>query len=134
MSETVASPSILVVDDDPEILTMLSLRLRKRGYRVMEASDGEQALSMVRQERPDVILLDVMMPALNGWEVARQLRQTASTRDVGIIMLTAIGDRVNEMTSPLFGADAFVDKPFDFDYLEEKIKAVYVARNTAGSA
>lgn len=114
-------PLILVADDDPEILSMLSLRLGKRGYDVVEAQDGVQALREARARRPDLIVLDVMMPGKNGWEVARELRQDPATRDVGIVVLTAIGETMNEITSPLYGADAYVDKPFNFDELERKI-------------
>jgi DNA-binding response OmpR family regulator len=117
-------PTILVADDDPQILTMLGIRLSKRGYQVLEAADGLQTLSKARQHKPDLVLLDVMMPGKNGWEVAKELRADDSLRNVGIVMLTAIGERVNEMTSPLYGADAYVDKPFDFDDLEKKIKKV----------
>ena len=117
-------PTILVADDDPQILTMLGIRLAKRGYEVIEAADGLQTLSKARQHKPDLVLLDVMMPGKNGWEVAKELRADDDLRNVGIVMLTAIGERVNEMTSPLYGADAFVDKPFDFTDLEAKIKKV----------
>ncbi len=117
-------PTILVADDDPQILTMLGIRLAKRGYQVLEAADGLQTLAKARQHHPDLVLLDVMMPGKNGWEVAKELRADDDLRNVGIVMLTAIGERVNEMTSPLYGADAFVDKPFDFADLEAKIKKV----------
>jgi DNA-binding response OmpR family regulator len=117
-------PTILVADDDPQILTMLGIRLSKRGYEVLEAADGLQTLEKAREHHPDLVLLDVMMPGKNGWEVAKELRADESLRNVGIVMLTAIGERVNEMTSPLYGADAYVDKPFDFADLENKIKKV----------
>ena len=117
-------PTILVADDDPQILTMLGIRLSKRGYQVIEAADGLQTLAKAREHRPDLVLLDVMMPGKNGWEVAKELRADESLKQVGIVMLTAIGERVNEMTSPLYGADDYVDKPFDFDALEKKIKKV----------
>jgi DNA-binding response OmpR family regulator len=103
---------------------MLGIRLSKRGYEVLEAADGLQTLEKAREHHPDLVLLDVMMPGKNGWEVAKELRADESLRNVGIVMLTAIGERVNEMTSPLYGADAYVDKPFDFADLENKIKKV----------
>jgi len=74
------------------------------------------------------VLLDVMMPGKNGWEVARELRSDPTMTDTGIVMLTAIGEKVNEMTSPLYGADAHVDKPFDFGELETKIASVILKR------
>jgi DNA-binding response OmpR family regulator len=113
------NPTILVVDDDPEIVTMLSLRLGKRGYRVVSATDGNAALAAAHRERPDLVVLDVMMPGKTGWEVARTLRHDPVSGNVKIVMLTAIGEQVNEMTSPLYGADAHIDKPFEFERLEE---------------
>jgi DNA-binding response OmpR family regulator len=124
-------PTILVADDDPQILTMLGIRLSKRGYEIIEAADGLQTLSKAREHKPDVVLLDVMMPGKNGWEVAKELRADEELKNVGIVMLTAIGERVNEMTSPLYGADDFVDKPFDFEALEKKIKKVIQDRKPA---
>src|SRR6476659_8697496 len=121
-------PTILVADDDPQILTMLGIRLSKRGYQVLEAADGLQTLEKAREHNPDLVLLDVMMPGKNGWEVAKELRADEQLRGIGIVMLTAIGERVNEMTSPLYGADDFVDKPFDFTDLEAKIKRVLEER------
>lgn len=113
--------TLLVVDDDPEILNMLSTRLSSVGYRVVTAVDGEAALEQAREHMPALVVLDVMMPRMTGWEVARVLRQRAETRGIKILMLTAIGAQINEMTSPLYGADAYIDKPFEFKKLEETI-------------
>ncbi len=117
---------ILVVDDDPEILAMLSTRLEKRGYRMATASDGNAALAHARAEHPDVILLDVMMPGKSGWEVARALKQDPKTQDIKIVMVSAIGP-TNEITSPIYGADAHIDKPFEFEDLERIINGLLVA-------
>lgn len=124
---------VLVADDDPEILSLLSIRLNRAGYKVIEAVDGEQTLVKVREHFPDVVILDVMMPGKNGWEVAKELRHDARFKEIGIIMLTAIGEKINEMTSPLYGADAFVDKPFEFADLEAKISAVLEKHRTIRS-
>lgn len=113
--------TVLVVDDDPEIVTMVSLRLKKRGYEVVTANDGNEALEVARRARPALIVLDVMMPGRNGWEVARALKHDPVTEKVKIVMLTAIGAGVNEITSPLYGADAYIDKPFDFAHLEKTV-------------
>jgi DNA-binding response OmpR family regulator len=124
-------PVILIADDDPEILSLLSIRLSRTGYKVLEAVDGEETLSAVREHFPDLIILDVMMPGKNGWEVAKELRRDPRFKDVGIVMLTAIGEKINEMTSPLYGADEYVDKPFEFADLEAKISAVLEKRKHA---
>ncbi len=116
--------NILVVDDDPEIVSMLSTRLSKRGYNVSTAEDGHRALELAKRERPDVVLLDVMMPGKSGWEVARALKQDPVTQNIKIVMVTAIGEQVNELTSPLYGADAHLDKPFEFEKLEKIIASL----------
>src|SRR5258706_11126295 len=113
--------SILVVDDDPEIVTLLSTRLGKRGYKITTASDGARALELAKQDKPDLVLLDVMMPGKSGWEVARTLKQDPLTQHVKIVMVTAIGEKTNEITAPIYGADAHIDKPFEFDKLERVI-------------
>ncbi len=110
--------SIVVVDDDPEIVGMLSTRLKTRGYEVSSASDGNSALELCRRLLPDLVLLDVMMPGKSGWEVARALKTDPLTSKIKIVILTAIGEHVNDATSPIYGADAHVDKPFEFDKLE----------------
>ncbi|HEY5927156.1 MAG TPA: response regulator [Kofleriaceae bacterium] len=113
--------SILVVDDDPEIVTMLSTRLAKRGYQVTSASDGTKAIEVAKAGKFDVVLLDIMMPGKSGWEVARALKQDPATQDVKIVMVSAIGEKTNEITAPIYGADAHVDKPFEFEHLERVI-------------
>ncbi len=113
--------SILVVDDDPEIVTLLATRLVKRGYRVSTAGDGSSALDIAKRDLPDLVLLDVMMPGKSGWEVARALKQDPATQATKIVMVTAIGEKTNEITAPIYGADAHVDKPFEFEKLERVI-------------
>ena len=115
------SASILVVDDDPEIVTLLSTRLGKRGYKVTTASDGHAALELAKKHSPDLMLLDVMMPGKSGWEVARALKQDPETQSIKIVMVTAIGEKTNALTSPIYGADAHIDKPFEFEKLERII-------------
>lgn len=121
MSKAQPAANILVVDDDPEIVAMLSTRLTKRGYKVSTANDGHRAIELAKREKPDLVLLDVMMPGKSGWEVARALKQDPVTASIKIVMVTAIGEQVNEITSPLYGADAHIDKPFEFDRLEKVI-------------
>jgi DNA-binding response OmpR family regulator len=131
MTKGKATATVLVADDDPEILSLVSIRLKKKGYTVLEAIDGNQTLAVAREKKPDLIVLDVMMPGKNGWEVARELRQDDSTKDIGIVVLTAIGERMNEMTSPLYGADEYIDKPFEFAELEKKISETIAKRRKA---
>ena len=120
--------TILVADDDPQILSMVAMRLGSRGYKVLEARDGAEAMKLAHAEPPDLVVLDVMMPQMNGWEVARALRQDPKLKEVGIVMLTAIGEHINELTSPLYGADEYIDKPFDFTDLEQKVASVMKKR------
>ncbi len=119
---------ILIADDDLEILALLRRHLRKTDAVVVEASDGEEALDVARSERPDLVILDVMMPGMSGWEVCRAIREDDDLADTGVIMLTGIGERLNEMTSPLYGADDYLDKPFDFSELDAKVKSVLAAK------
>jgi len=119
---------VLIADDDIEILSMVSHHLRAKGLEVIESSDGEGTLTSVREEKPDLVLLDVMMPGMSGWEVCKAIREAEELNNIGVIMLTGIGERLNELTSPLYGADDFLDKPFDFAELDEKITRVLEKR------
>ena len=113
---------ILIADDDLEILALVKRHLKKLDVEVVEASDGEEALRTTRKEKPSLVILDVMMPGMSGWEVCRAIREDDALANTGVIMLTGIGERLNEMTSPLYGADDHVDKPFDFKDLEASIQ------------
>jgi len=123
---------VLVADDEPSTLALLSRHLRGKNYTVLEASDGDQAWELAHQHLPDLVLLDVMMPGMSGWEVCRKIREAVSLAHTGVIMLTGIGERLNEMTSPLYGADAHIDKPFEFSHLDAKIEET-LARRRAGA-
>jgi DNA-binding response OmpR family regulator len=119
---------LLVVDDDINQIRLIRERFTKKGHEVLEAINGEEGLEVALAEKPEVILLDVMMPVMNGWELCKYLRNKREFDKVVIIMLTAIGPNLNEMTSPLYGADDFVDKPFVFAELEEKIETALAKR------
>jgi DNA-binding response OmpR family regulator len=114
---------VLIADDDLEVLRILRKRLSQT-YEVIEANNGEEALELAMNQLPAAVVLDVMMPELTGWEVAKRLRSHPEFDRVGILMLTAIGERLNELTSPLYGADDQLDKPFDLDLLEERLAKV----------
>lgn len=124
-------PKILVADDDVDILALVVRHVKTLDVTVIEANDGEEALRLARKEKPDLIVLDVMMPGMSGWEVCRAVRDDETLVNTGVIMLTGIGERLNEMTSPLYGADDFLDKPFDVDDLETKIRVVLEKRSGA---
>jgi DNA-binding response OmpR family regulator len=113
---------VLVADDEPSTLALVSSHVRSRGYKVLEASDGDQAWQLAYENLPDLVILDVMMPGMSGWEVCRKIREVVSLAHTGVIMLTGIGENLNEMTSPLYGADEYIDKPFEFADLDKKIE------------
>jgi DNA-binding response OmpR family regulator len=125
-----APPMVLVADDEPTMLELVTRHLRsiEPKLEVIEASDGDEAWRLARERLPDLVVLDVMMPGMSGWEVCRKIRQDAALAHTGVLMLTGIGESLNEATSPLFGADEYIDKPFDFEKLDEKVKGVLASR------
>jgi two-component system phosphate regulon response regulator PhoB len=112
---------ILVVDDEPPIIQMLSYNLRQAQYEVLVAEDGEQALNLARQQQPDLIILDVMLPKIDGLEVCRILRREC---DVPIIMLTARDDEIDRVVGLELGADDYVVKPFSVRELMLRVRAL----------
>jgi CheY-like chemotaxis protein len=127
-----AKTVVLIADDEPSTLALLGRHLRSRGYGVLEAADGDEAWELAHEHLPDLVILDVMMPGMSGWEVCRKVREAVSLAHTGVIMLTGIGETLNEMTSPLYGADAHVDKPFEFATLDARIGEV-LERRRAGA-
>lgn len=121
-------PKILIADDDVELLAILARHMKTLHCDLVEARDGEEALKLAKQHRPDLMILDVMMPGLSGWEVAKRVRDDDDLRETGVIMLTGIGESLNALTSPLYGADDRLDKPFQFADLDEKIERVLTLR------
>jgi two-component system response regulator VicR len=115
------SPKILIVDDEPPIVDVLSYNLRQANYEVLVAWDGEQALDLARRERPDLVVLDLMLPRLDGLEVCRILRREC---DVPIIMLTARDAEVDRVVGLELGADDYVVKPFSVRELMVRVKNV----------
>jgi CheY-like chemotaxis protein len=106
--------TVLVVDDDEDIRDVLRLNLEPAGYRVLAAADGAEALEMVERSRPDAIVLDVVMPRVDGWEVLRRLKARASELEaVPVVMLTALGDREDRLRGGIEGAIRYMTKPFD---------------------
>ena len=113
--------SVLIVEDDPNIRELLQLYLEKDGYAVTLATDGGQGLSKFRSIKPDLVLLDVMMPVMDGWEVCKAIRAESETP---IIMLTAKGETDDKVTGLKAGADDYVTKPFEMKELLARIEAV----------
>jgi DNA-binding response OmpR family regulator len=118
---TEATPRILLADDDANIRAILREHLETYPCELFEAADGEAALEMVLVERPHLVVLDVMMPLMSGWELCRYIRSKSELDGVRVLMLTAVGKQMNELTSPLFGADAYVDKPFELEMIDAKL-------------
>jgi two-component system alkaline phosphatase synthesis response regulator PhoP len=113
--------TILVVDDEPHIIELATLYLKNEGFRVVWATDGAQALEKIEAEQPALIVLDLMLPQVNGWEVCRQVRARG---DLPIIMLTARSDDVDKIVGLELGADDYVTKPFNPRELVARVKAV----------
>lgn len=117
-------PLILVVEDEAALVTMLRYNLEKEGYRVCEAGDGEEALTVVAERKPDLVVLDWMLPSLSGIEVCRQLRRKPNTRELPIIMLTARGEEGDKIRGLNTGADDYMTKPFSLPELMARIRAM----------
>ena len=115
-------PRILVVDDEPEIVRGLEHNLRFEGYETVAASDGQEAITLAAREAPDLILLDIMMPEMSGWDILRGLRQKGL--DVPVIMLSARGEEVDRVLGLELGADDYVTKPFSLRELLARVRAV----------
>ena len=112
---------ILVVDDDPNISELLKIYLEKEGYEVKIASDGAQGVSYFKMYDPDLVLLDIMLPVKDGWQVCREIREVSAKP---IIMITAKGEVFDKVLGLELGADDFVVKPFDMKELSARVKAV----------
>jgi CheY-like chemotaxis protein len=116
-----ASPRVLIVDDDPWILRMVSTLLEKRGYTIATASDGEEGLMRADQMKPDLIITDVMMPKLDGWQLVRALRSRPELALVPVIFLTALGGEEDRIRGFRLGADDYLPKPFRFEELDLRV-------------
>ncbi len=103
---------VLLADDEPNIVESLRFLLERAGFEVLVATDGREALDTALQEKPDVLVLDLMLPELDGYEVLRQLRANADSASLPVLMLTAKGQRIDRETALKCGADLFITKPF----------------------
>jgi DNA-binding response OmpR family regulator len=125
------STTILVVDDEPAIVDVLTYNLEKAHYRVVIARDGEEALKQMRHERPDLIILDLMLPGMDGLEVCREIRREG---DLPIIMLTARDEEIDRVVGLELGADDYVVKPFSMRELMARVKTVLRRMSTTPDA
>ena len=117
-------PLVLVVEDEAAIATMLRYNLEKQGYRVSEASDGQEALTRIQEQQPDIVLLDWMLPLMSGIEVCRQIRRKPATRDLPVIMVTARTEDQDAVRGLNTGADDYITKPFNIDSLLARMRAL----------
>ena len=121
-------PLILVADDDPDLRQLLHLQLETMDCNLIEANNGAKTLELILTEMPDLVILDVMMPELTGWEILKYVRSKPDLNSIGILMLTGIGETLNELSSPMYGADDYIDKPFKSQELIFKIRRVLSRR------
>jgi two-component system, OmpR family, alkaline phosphatase synthesis response regulator PhoP len=113
---------ILIVDDEPNIVLALELLMKKAGFEVHTVDDGEKAFHAIRELRPDLVLLDIMIPKMDGYEVCQRIRADASLKSVRIIMLTAKGRGVEKEKGIALGADFYITKPFSTREVVSKVK------------
>jgi DNA-binding response OmpR family regulator len=123
VSDSIHRPLVLVADDDPDILTLVRFRLEREGYEVVGASDGQTALDLALEREPDVAVLDVTMPRLDGYEVTRRLRRDGRTRATAVILLTARVQEADVQEGVAAGADDYVTKPFSPQELGRRVQA-----------
>ena len=119
-----SKPRILVIEDERALIEVLEYNLKKEGYEVLTASDGQDGLRRAQAQLPDLVVLDLMLPVMEGLEVCRQLRGSARTKDIPVLMLTARSEEVDEIVGFQMGADDYVTKPFKVKPLMQRIKAL----------
>jgi DNA-binding response OmpR family regulator len=122
-------PRILIVDDEPNLVLALEFLMKKEGYEIRAAADGEKAVKAAEEYRPDLILLDVMMPRMDGYEVCQHIRANPELRDVAIVMLTAKGREVEREKGLALGADLYITKPFSTREVVRKVKEILAAKS-----
>jgi len=115
---------ILIVDDEPNVIMPIQFLMEQHGYKVMIAEGGEDALELVYRFKPDLVLLDIMLPGINGYEVCEIIRLNPNYRNVKIIFLTALGREVEIAKGMTLGADTYITKPFSNTELVAKVKGV----------
>jgi two-component system phosphate regulon response regulator PhoB len=119
-----ANKNILIVDDEEDVLELICFNLEKEGYKTESVSSGEEALSKARAKTPDVVILDLMLPGIDGFEVCRKLKSDSKTRNIPIIMVTAKGEETDIVTGLELGADDYVTKPFSPKVLTARVRRI----------
>jgi two-component system phosphate regulon response regulator PhoB len=130
---TGAGERVLVVDDEPDIVALVAYHLARSGYRVATASTGPEALSLARRDSPSLIVLDLMLPGMSGYEVLEQLRADNGTRDVAVLMLTARREETDRIRGLALGADDYLTKPFSPQELVLRVGAILRRVSAGGS-
>jgi two-component system alkaline phosphatase synthesis response regulator PhoP len=120
-----SNKTILIVDDEPELRELLSFTLSKEGYKVLTAADGQQALDIAFETIPDLILLDLMLPGIDGYDVCSAIKRNPSTKGVAIIMVSAKTDELDQLVGLKLGADDYISKPFSPKILAAKVAAFF---------
>lgn len=132
---TNAAPAhILVVDDEPDIVALVVYHLAKAGYRVSSASTGPDAVALAKRERPSLIVLDLMLPGMSGFDVLREIREAADLKDVAVLMLTARKDEPDRIKGLTLGADDYLTKPFSPQELVLRVQAILRRTTATGAA
>lgn len=121
---------ILIVDDEPNIVLSLEYLMKKEGFEVLTAVNGEEALQLIEKDPPDLILLDIMIPKLDGYEVCQSVRADPDCDGIRIIMLTAKGRAVEREKGLALGADAYITKPFSTQEVVEKVRSILEEKPT----
>src|SRR3954470_15842599 len=131
VAEKTPEARLLVVDDEPSIRELLTASLRFAGFEVLSAADGAEALKLAEQHRPDLVVLDIMLPDLDGFTVTRKLRERG--RDVPVVFLTARDDTSDKVTGLTVGGDDYVTKPFSLEEVVARIRAVLRRTGVSGA-
>lgn len=120
--EQIKRRKILVVDDEPDMLLAIKMRLEASGFEVITATDGMEGLNLARREKPDLLVLDIMLPKMNGYKVSRLLKFDEEYKHIPIVMLTALAGEDDRATGAQTGADAYITKPFETAQLIDTIR------------
>jgi two-component system, OmpR family, phosphate regulon response regulator PhoB len=124
-SDSMGKPRVLIVEDDRALSDILFYNLQKEGYNTFRAFDGREAIEQARLKQPDIVILDLMLPLVDGLEVCRQIRKYPATAGAGILMLTAKTEEMDQLIGFSAGADDYVNKPYSMRVLLERIRALY---------